>query len=662
MQKSLFISIIFIFCLIANVASSNDFGVSSASIWHLKKAIKYVNSGDSNQAILEAAKTKDKDIMNLILWMNYHDGVASKGYDEISSFMEKNPSWPRQTILKNRAEAALNDDIPTRKILQYFKNSEPVTGRAMRILAEAKINNGESDVEVNKLLRKAWIQGDFSNDEEKQFLKEHSSRLRQQDHISRIDRLLWEHKTDTAKRLIGRVNREYQTLFTARIYLIEDKKGADTFIARINEKLKNDSGLLYERIDWQLNRKNYNMAYKYLSLAKGIMPYQEKWWEAKNIIIRELIDIKEYKRAYKLSSTHGNEKGTSDYADAEWLSGWIALNYLNQKNKAYEHFYAMYENVNFPISKARAAYWAGRAAEKSANKEIADKWYKLAAEHSTTFYGQMAYEKSYPNTKINLPVIAKNSSKGELLYKKNKLAKAAYLLIKTNQTQLAEWFLKAAIDESKNKHEMYLISRLGLETGKVQFSVMAAKHALKNNVVLTTSGWPVIKKTPELFAEKPIVMAIVRQESLFDNNAESSANAQGLMQIIPSTAKFASNALNIRYKEDMLKSSPDYNLQLGSYYINKLINQFDGSYVLAIASYNAGPGNVRKWMKKYGDPRNASSHEEVIDWIEHVPFQETRNYIQRVLENTQVYRNILDGQVLTLEKDLMRYDTKLSSN
>jgi soluble lytic murein transglycosylase len=662
MQKSFFISVIFIFCLLANVANSNDFGLSSNNIGHLKKAIKYVNSGDFTQAKLEAAKTQDKDIIDLILWMNYNDGVAENGYEEISAFIEKHPTWPRQTILQNRAEAALNDDIPTRKILQYFKNSEPVTGRAMRILAEAKINNGESNTEINKLLRKAWIQGDFSNDEEKQFLKEHSKRLRQQDHIARIDRLLWEQKADAAKRLIGRVNDEYKTLFTARIYLIEEKKGSDTFIARINEKLKNDSGLLYERINWQLNRKNYNSAYKYLTLAKGTLPYQEKWWEAKNIIIRELIDINEYKRAYKLVSTHGNEKGTSDYADAEWLSGWIALNYLNQKNKAYEHFYAMYENVNFPISKSRAAYWAGRAAEDSSQKDIADKWYKLAAKHPTTFYGQMAFESIYPNTKINLPAIAKDSNKGELLYKKNKLAKAAYLLIKTNQTQLAEWFLKAAIDESKNEHEMYLISKLGLEAGKVQFSVIAAKHALKNNVVLTTSGWPIIKKTSELFAEKPIVMAIVRQESLFDKNAESVANAKGLMQIIPSTAKLVSNNLKIKYNEDMLKSNPDYNMKLGSYYINKLINQFDGSYVLAIASYNAGPGNVRKWMKKYGDPRNASSHEEVIDWIEHIPFEETRNYVQRVMENTQVYRHILDDQVLTLEKDLMRYDTKLSSN
>jgi len=662
MLKSLTITIIILFSIVTNTASAANLSVSEDNIVHLKIALRYIDLKLYDNAIAEAGKTGDDDIVKFILWLQYQKDYKGNDYKKISSFIKENESWPRLKVLRNRAEQSLKRNTDPNIIIKYFQDEKPVTGYAMLILAEAMIGHGYKDEEVNKLIRKAWVQGDFSLDVERDFLKKHASRLRQEDHLYRIDRLLWEYKISAAKRIIGKVDSEYKTMFTARIYLIQRKRGVDHLINRVHDELRDNPGLLYDRANWHFKRKNYQRAYRFLLQANKTMPYQEKWWKMKNRIIRELLDSKEYRHAYQLSSNHGNEEGTAEFAEAEWLSGWLAHTFLNNKTNAYEHFYAMYKNVNFPVSKARAAYWAGRSAEENGNDDISKKWYKLAAENPTTFYGQMAHLKVTPNKKIKIPLNYKEPYVSHLKHKNNDLAKIAYLLIKVNKKHMAKWFVKAAIKDNNNFHEMSLISSLGIDMDETEFSVIAAKQALKKDVILTKTGWPVLNSSKKLFAEKPMVFAIVRQESLFDKDAKSSAGARGLMQIIPSTAKYVSKKLKVRYNRRLLTSSPDYNLKLGSYYINYLVDRFDGSYLLAIASYNAGPTNVNKWIKKYGDPRKFTKVEEVINWIEHVPFKETRNYIQRVLENSQVYRRILDDSTLTLKSDLMRFNTKISSN
>jgi soluble lytic murein transglycosylase len=607
-------------------------------------------------------KTKDKDIIDLVLWLSYQKGYEGEGFEEIKAFTIKNSSWPRQKVLINRAEFALQDGVDPKKVLKYFDDREPVTGHAMRILAEAKIALGHDQREINDLLRQAWKQGDFHYDEEKKFIKDHFKRLRHEDHLNRIDRLLWEHKITDAKRIIRYVHSKYKTLFTARIYLITRGRGVDKIIARIDKDLLDNPGFLYERIQWHMKRRNYERVYNYLADINKKMPYPEKWWNIKNRIIRELIDLKEYEKAYYLARNHGNEGETADFAEGEWLAGWLSHSFLNNKNNAYEHFYTLYKNVNFPVSKARAGYWAGRSAEESGNSTIAKKWYKLAAEHQTTFYGQMALLKIATDKRMSLPASYSESYINQVKFKKNPLVKAAYLLIKADKHYMAKWFVKAAIDENNNLDEMHLISKLGIKLKETEFSVVAAKQALKKNVVLASTGWPVLANSKKLHSEKPVVMAIVRQESLFDSDAQSGAGARGLMQLMPATARHVSGKLGIKYRKSLLTANPEYNLQLGSYYINYLIEKFDGSYVLAIASYNAGPSNVRDWLERFGDPRKARTPEDVIHWIEQVPFKETRNYIQRVLENAQVYRYLLNNQVIALDQDLLRYKTKLSRN
>ena len=287
MFKGTLFFIIFVILTTVNVAVSAEWGVDEDDIKSLKKSIKYIEQKKFDYAVYEATKTKDNDIFDLVLWMSYVRGYEGHGYDEITAFVSRNNTWPSIKIIQNRAEFSLPDGLPPEKVVSYFKNEAPVTGHAMRILAEAKIKLGHDEREINDLIRRAWRQGDFGYDEEEKFIKDHLKRLRQEDHLERIDRLLWEHKLSDVKKIIRYVSGEYKTLFTARIYLITRRKGVDALIARIDDKLQDNPGLLYDRIQWHMKRKNYNRVYQYIKQVNKTMPYQEKWWKIK--IIKALL-------------------------------------------------------------------------------------------------------------------------------------------------------------------------------------------------------------------------------------------------------------------------------------------------------------------------------------------------------------------------------------
>jgi soluble lytic murein transglycosylase len=623
----------------------------------LEKALYFIKKDKYDLARFEAEKASDKDILKFILWMQYQNSYSGNDYREISNFLKNNPSWPSRKKLVNNAEAALNNSIPSKNIIAYFGENTPISGHAMIVLAQAKIDENGNTNEINNLLRQGWVQGDFSKEEESSVLNKYGNRLRTEDHVKRLDRLLWEDKLIPAKRMVGMVDRASETVALARIKFIENKRGIN---APVDESLRQDPGLLYEKINWYMEREDYERAYQLLSRIKEPMPYQEKWWDLKNRMIRELLKQKNYPAAYDLALHHGNESGSEDYAEAEWLAGWISLEFLHNAQTAYYHFYNLYNNVVFPVSKARGAYWAGRACVKNNDPESARKWYGVAAGNLTTFYGQLAYTKLHPNGTAQIAEINATPDQRATIYKQNDLIKIAYLLTSVNEEKLAETFIIAAINSAQSQEEMLAISEVGSKTGATQLSVLAAKHALRKGVVLSGTGWPVLKNIDNSGVETPLVLGIIRQESSFDSRVKSPANAMGLMQLLPSTAKQMAKKMSVAYHVDRLTNNPNYNVQLGSAYLGSLINSFDGSYILAIASYNAGAGNVRKWIKAYGDPREMSA-ENALNWLESIPFSETRSYVQRVLENTAVYRYKKNGP-LAIDSDLVRSNTKISRN
>jgi len=647
------ILLVIILIIPAFFANAYEYKISPKDKAIFKSSFAKTRRGQYDSAISEASHADNPVMVKLIKWLGYQDGYAANGSMEIANFIDKNPTWPSMKLLKNKLEFSITGREPSADIIRYFVAYPPVTGHGMRILAEAKIETGSGVKEAIELLKQSWQQGDFSREEEESFLKAHGKLLTQEDHYKRVDRLLWDENISEAKRLYPLLSEDHKRIAQVRLQMMD---GHPSAIARVPEALRRDPGILYEDIKLLSERENFGRVYQMLYPVITTMPNQPKWWKIKNRLIRELLDQNELTKAYYIAKNHGNEVGSTDYPDAEWLAGWIALRYLGKPEASYKHFYNMYNNVKFPVSLSRAAYWAGRAAESNHNPEISENWFEVSAEYPTTFYGQLSYFKlNGKDSKLDLP---KDPSMGileENTIKVRELLNAAYILEYSGQSVLAEKFIKAAIGSVDTPAEMAYIGEFGIRIGRTNFAVVAGKEALTKGVALVNQGWPSTKYMPqEISVEKPFALSIIRQESVFNPNAMSSAKAMGLMQLIPATAKRMAKSMGVSYNPMRLLSNPGYNISLGSYYLNNLLNQWDGSYILSIASYNAGPGNVSKWIKKYRDPRDMKNIDDIIDWIESIPFNETRNYVQRVLENIQVYRSKIPENKLTLEDDLMR--------
>lgn len=648
--------LVLMFMVPAFFANAYEYKLSSGDKRIFTQAFQQAQRDRYESAIADAGKSNDKVIGKIIKWVSYQDGYNGKGLQEIAKFMRQNLQWPNQKKIRNKAEFSLTGTEPASDVIKYFDEFPPLTGHGMRILAEAKIATGIHNMDVINLLKQGWKQGDFSREQEDSFLQNHKKILSEDDIYGRVDRLLWEGDITSAKRLYNMLSPSHKHIVLGRIHLMQNKPET---ISKVPKSLRNDPGLIYEQVRIQYNRENFKLVYRILHDVVTPMPFQEKWWKIKNRLIRELLDENKIKEAYYIASHHGNEAGSGNYADAEWLAGWISLRFLGKSEKAYTHFYNMYNNVSYPVSLSRAAYWAGRAAEAKHETDIAKNWFKVASEHSTTFYGQLAYSKlNGRNSQLAMPlkpemgVLEKN---GHIVHE---LLMAAYVLESAGKSAMAEQFIKTAIENVETPSEMAYISEFGIKIGRNNLAVIAAKGALTKGVALIEQGWPTTKYMPrKIDIEEPFALSIIRQESVFNPSALSSAKAMGFMQLIPSTAKRMAKSVGVSYSSNKLLSDPKYNITLGSYYLGSLVNQWDGSYILAISSYNAGPGNARKWAEKYNDPRKIDDINDIIDWIESIPFGETRNYVQRVLENIQVYRSKMADNKFNIIDDLLRGNT-----
>tara|TARA_B100000676_G_scaffold106468_1_gene106532 strand:+ start:211 stop:1377 length:1167 start_codon:yes stop_codon:yes gene_type:complete len=365
--------------------------------------------------------------------------------------------------------------------------------------------------------------------------------------------------------------------------------------------------------------------------------YPRLWWRERSRQIRYLLKQNNFDTAFLLAQLHLQKEGRY-YAEAQWLAGWIALRYANKPEQASTYFLEMYDRVQTPVSKSRASYWAGRAFEQNNNSLNAKKWFEVAAKHSTTFYGQLA-NKKLGKTGNRLPKKQSNDSKTDRASNISELVNIAIFLKEIGKTDLAVKFLKTASRHASSYGQVSPIISGALKINKPHLAVYAARRAARKGIYFISASYP----KPALYdtsqVEKALIYSIVRQESNFDPQAESYKGALGLMQLMPATAKAVAVSLNIEFDKERLKSDHNYNIKLGASYLRSLIKKYDGSYPLAIAAYNAGPHNVNKWIKRVGNP--IQNDVDLIDWIERIPYGETRNYVQRVLENLTVYRELI---------------------
>ena len=609
---------------------------------------KDINGKRWKAAHRKAAQSGDPLLGSLVRWFDLRREGAH-GFEKITTFIETHPDWPKLRTLTSRAEEAMTDATSDTLVLAWFAAHPPITTKGLVRYGEALLRQGWG-TEGAAVIRRAWITGNFDYRQERTFIARHHKRWTREDNWARLDRLLWEGKLKTARRTIRRVDKDHQALAEARLRLRLNRGGVDWAIRHVPAYLLGDPGFLYERLHWR-RRHERDDAREILAAPPFDLTHPELWWTERAAVTRQALAKGDTSAAYQLASSHKQVEGTS-FAEAEWLSGWIALRFLHDGEAALNHFTRLYGNMHYPVSRSRAAYYAARAAQILGRSELAQSWYAKAAEFPTTFHGQLAAARFKNRVPPSLPPDPLPATRKREQFNTRDLVRIVRLLGEIGEYKRIKPFVIHLNDLVSTPGERALVADLAHDNGRPDVGVKIARQAIRNGVYLVSRGYPIPAQFDREHPKTPLLLALMRQESSFDSFAESHVGARGLMQIMPATAKNMARQLNVPYSKTRLMTDPRYNLMLGRAYISGLLDKYGDSYVLALAAYNAGPKRVKRWLRSNGDPR--SSEVDTLDWIERIPFYETRTYIQRVLGNLQVYRMLLNTPQTSwsLENDL----------
>ena len=617
-----------------------------------KKAISEMKQAKWPAALKTAKRAKDKSIYNFIQWRHLLTKGNKASYYDYKTFIDKNEDYPRLGRVKYLAEHKLSTDtISPKKIIDWFGVDEPLSGFGKMILGESIILNGNTQKGIS-YIKEGWITAELSKSELRFYRKKFKKYLNADDYIKRADYLAWNNKYWDLKRLLRYLPKDYQLLYTARQLLMSKSYGVDNAISKVPAKFKNDAGLNYDRLKWRRKRGRVDSSVEILVKIKNTKDYlvrPDKWWFEREIISRSLIYKKKYALAYKIASNHALTDGP-EYAAAEWMSGWIALSFLDDPLLAKDHFENFYNNVGYPISTSRGAYWLAKTYQKLGKNELANEWFGKASNFLTTYYGQLAFMELNPNQPFELSKDIEVSKEYRDYFFKKELVKTVYLLDELNEDKYTKHILRHLANDDINNGSEVLAAELATSIDRFDFAIQIAKIASYEKRFHNKYNYPIIS-TPNYINGRKIpdtafILSIIRQESEFDLSANSHAGAKGLMQLMPYTAKVVAKQAKLPYSKSRLTRDAEYNINLGSHYIAGLILEYDGAYPFAIAAYNAGPKRVRYWKKINKNPQK--NQIDYVNWIELIKFKETRNYVQRVLENYNVYRYILAQKPVTM--------------
>lgn len=604
----------------------------------------------------------DPLVRRMLQWRWATSTDAPLYFADISQALTELQGWPGRTTMRTRAEQAIFDSrlSPAERVAFLRQDGGPITGDGRIALAIALRESGQRS-ESTEIARAAWRDDALSSAVEDRAMAEFSSVLTQEDHAARVAGLLWRDQRTAAQRLFSRISPGDRALAQARIAIqVRQRRGLQAAIDAVPASRQDDPGLLFDRAQY---RRRTDQPIDAMQMAARITPTEAPAaaradiFRERRLYVPRAMRAGNYSLAYQLVSNHGLTSGEA-FADAEWLAGWLSLRYLDQPQRAAEHFSHLSENVSSPVSLSRALYWRAEAAQALGNTAESERLFNEAARFNFTYYGQLAATRGDRTATLTLPETAQVTDTVRSRFNNRELVRALRLMAEVGAQRDFESIAFYLDDTLDDPMEMELLSQLAREQSYHRTALRSAKAGLFRNVVATSSAYPLIELPQTVQAqgriEPALVLAIIRQESEFDVGAISSANARGLMQLIPSTAQAQARREGMTFQRAALTTDAQYNMTLGSAHLADLVDSFNGSYVLAIASYNAGSHRAREWIDDFGDPRSPSV--DVVDWIELIPFSETRNYVQRVTENLQVYRYRLANQPtpITLERDLKR--------
>ncbi len=622
-----------------------------------KEIFELVKKGNWNSALPMVSKVSDREFRDYVNWLYLLQPGNQSTFTDYINFISRNEDYPRIGRLKYLAEhKIIVKNAGPRLVIDWFSQNEPLSGTGKIKFGEAYLELGNSNM-AKDLIKSGWETADLSSSDVKYYISKFKNILTTQDHLKRADYLAWDRQYWDLKRMLPYLPKKERALYNARFILMTNSYGVDKAISDVPDEFKSDLGLEYNRLYWRTRRNRLEGSLEILRRYHGeeTLVYPDKWWDLRENIARDLVYEKKYADAYEVASNHHLYEG-ANYADAEWLSGWLALSFLNNPKKAIVHFSNFYSNVSYPISAARGAYWLGLAFEANNDIEQSKKFFKEAAIYTNTYYGQLAFAKVKIDEKLELPKEFKIEENYEKEFNKNKFIKIVKLMHELDKTEFSKDIIKFLALLNVEKGSEVLAAKLATEVGRYDYAIQISKDASYERRFINVYNYPVIS-VPGVINNKVmppahLILAIIRQESEFDARANSYVGAQGLMQLMPATAKLVAKNISVPYSRTSLTKDPNYNVKLGTYYFNMLLEDYDGVFPFAIGAYNAGPNRIKAWLNRYGDPNRGQIN--FVDWVELIRFEETRNYVQRVIENINVYKVVLNEPEVRLDSIFKR--------
>jgi soluble lytic murein transglycosylase len=639
----------------APFAAAATTATSPLDLSAVKQALDLVRKNRQDEATATANSITDPLARKVVEWVILRSEDGSSDFSRYSAFINANPSWPSIALLRRRAEAALwQDHTDPQTVIAFFASDPPRSAKGHFALARALLTRGDTP-RASAILHEAWRADAFSSDLEGQARETFGGLITPADDAARMDTRLYAEDEDAALRAARHLDAAAMAVAKARIAVIDQVGNAKGLLDAVPENARREPGYQFSRIQW-LRRSDKIVEAAQLLLAAARDPATlgdaDQWWIERRLVARKLLDLGNTRLAYEVVNAAALPKDENYRADRHFTAGWIALRFLREPSAAASHFARIAEGVTNPITLARAYYWQGRAAEALGREQDARSFYRQAAYYPTAYYGQLA------RAKLNLnEVTLRAAPEPAPEHRTLEIARVFEILYAIDERDLVATMAADLGENATDTAALVDLAGIATRHHDARATLLIGKAALRRGLPFERYAFPDFgvpeyqQIGPEV--EACVVYAIIRQESAFNPRVVSSANAIGLMQVTPAAGRDTAKRFNVTFDQRRLSQDVAYNAQLGTAELGNDIATWRGSYILAFVAYNAGPRRAKEWIEQYGDPRDPKI--DPIDWIERIPISETRNYVQRVLENIQVYRALLQNNPkLLIEADLRR--------
>jgi soluble lytic murein transglycosylase len=637
------------------LAMATSSATSPLDLAAVKQAVDLVGKSRSDEAANLESTISDPLARKLIEWLVLRSDDTTAAFARYAAFIAANPSWPSIVTLRRRAEAMLwqeRSDPPT--VLAFFKTDPPRTAKGKFALARALLSQGDS-AGAHQTISDAWRSDAFSGDLEAQVRDMFAGLITAEDDKARMDARLYAEDDDAGLRAAHHLDGTQLSIAKARAAVINKAGNAKALLEAVPAAAQHDAGYVFSRAQWLRRGDKIDEAGRWMIAAPhdpAVLRDLDQWWIERRVLARKLLDLGNNKMAYEVANGAAAPLNENYRADQQFTAGWIALRFLHEPAVALAHFARITEGVSNPITLARSFYWQGRAAEAAGHERDARTYYDSAARFPTAYYGQLARAR-LDLTEVTLrPLPAPSADLHGL-----EAARLFEMLYAVDARDVVAAMAGDLADKANDPAALTTLAEIAKQHNDARSTLLIGKTALGRGFPLEQYAFPDFG-VPDFQPIGPdvaryVVYSIVRQESAFNPKVVSGANAYGLMQVTPPAARDTAKRFNVTFDQRRLANDVTYNAQLGSAELGNDLEFFHGSYILAFVAYNAGRGRARDWIAQYGDPRDPKV--DTIDWIERIPILETRFYIQRVLENMQVYRARFDnGSRLLIDADLRR--------